>query len=208
MAKESLLNTAMNRFQLNFKRNVGATSESIRKCSPKTIKEWEEYYYKEVRPKKHIDELGKKLFDKIKDIVKKELDEITEKECVDYMHNLVINRTFDGYNTEIIMIKDNLEKEIEDNIEEAPDEWDRLFNVDFFVKVKDKFIGLQIKPTGSENAFQVQKEKKQQLETHEKFTKKYGGKVFYVYSKKEDKKKVLANPEVIDEIKEEIKRLS
>ena len=33
MAKEWILNSAMNRFQLNFKRNVGPTSESIRwKC--------------------------------------------------------------------------------------------------------------------------------------------------------------------------------
>ncbi|MDR3049374.1 MAG: MjaI family restriction endonuclease [Elusimicrobiota bacterium] len=37
MAKEWILNSAMNRFQLNFKRNVGATSESIRKCSQKNI---------------------------------------------------------------------------------------------------------------------------------------------------------------------------
>ena len=208
MPKEWVLNTAMNRFQLNFKRNVGATSESIRKCSPKTLKEWKEYYYKKVRPKEHIDELGKKLFDKIKEIVKKELDEITEKDCIDYMHNLVINRTFDGYNTEIIMIKDNLEKELKMEIKESPDEWDRLFNVDFSIKVKDKFIGLQIKPTGSESSFQVQKEKKQQLETHKKFTNKYGGKVFYIYSMKKGDKKVLANPEVINDIKEEIKKLS
>lgn len=208
MPKEWVLNTAMNRFQLNFKRNVGATSESIRKCSPKTLKEWKEYYYKEVKPKEHIDNLGKILFQKINDIVKKELDEITEEDCINYMHNLVIDRTYDGYNTEVSMIKGILNNELNVNIEESPDEWDRLFNVDFFIKVKDKFIGLQIKPTGSESAFQVQKEKKQQLETHKKFTKKYGGKVFYVYSKKEDKKKVLNNPEVIEEIKEEIKRLS
>lgn len=32
MAKEWILNSAMNRFQLNFKRNVGPTSESIRQC--------------------------------------------------------------------------------------------------------------------------------------------------------------------------------
>ena len=37
MAKEWILNSATNRFQLNFERNVGATSESIRKCSPKII---------------------------------------------------------------------------------------------------------------------------------------------------------------------------
>ncbi|HQI39392.1 MAG TPA: MjaI family restriction endonuclease [Spirochaetota bacterium] len=46
MAKEWILNSVMNRFQLNFKRNVVPTSESIRKCAPKTIDEWREYYFK------------------------------------------------------------------------------------------------------------------------------------------------------------------
>ena len=50
MAKEWILNSAMNRFQLNFKRNVGATSESIRKCEPRTIDEWKNYYFSNVRP--------------------------------------------------------------------------------------------------------------------------------------------------------------
>ena len=48
MAKEWILNSAMNRFQLNFKRNVGPTSESIRQCAPKTVEEWREYYFKNV----------------------------------------------------------------------------------------------------------------------------------------------------------------
>ncbi len=208
MPKEWILNTAMNRFQLNFKRNVGPTSESIRKCIPKNLEEWKEYYYKNVKSKEHIDSLGKILFQKIKEIVKEEVEEITEEECTSYMHNLVINRTYDGYNTEVSMIKEILKSELNISIEEAPDDWDRLFNVDFFIKINNKFIGLQIKPTGSENAFQVQKEKSQQLETHKKFTQKYGGKVFYVYSVKKEGKKTLANPEVIEEIKEEIKRLS
>jgi hypothetical protein len=62
MAKEWILNSAMNRFQLNFKRDVGATSESIRQCEPKTVEEWEEYYFSNVRSKDHIIELGKKLY--------------------------------------------------------------------------------------------------------------------------------------------------
>lgn len=61
MAKEWILNSAMNRFQLNFKRNVGPTSESIRKCSPKTVDEWRTYYFTNVKSKEHIEELGKKL---------------------------------------------------------------------------------------------------------------------------------------------------
>jgi len=51
MAKEWILNSAMNRFQLNFKRNVGPTSESIRKCAPKTLDEWREYYFTQVKSK-------------------------------------------------------------------------------------------------------------------------------------------------------------
>ena len=43
MGKEWVLNSVMNRFQLNFKRNVGPTSKSIRECHPKIKEEWKEY---------------------------------------------------------------------------------------------------------------------------------------------------------------------
>lgn len=49
MSKEWILNSVMNRFQLNFKRNVGVVAEEIRKCSPKKIEDWEEYYFKDIR---------------------------------------------------------------------------------------------------------------------------------------------------------------
>ena len=45
------------------------------------------------------------------------------------------------------------------------------------------------------------------MTTHKKFTKKYGGQVFYIYSEKLNGKKVIANSEIIDEIKEEMNRL-
>jgi hypothetical protein len=59
MAREWILNSAVNRFQLNFKRNVGAVSEAIRKCSPKCLSDWEEYYHANVRTREHIQDLGK-----------------------------------------------------------------------------------------------------------------------------------------------------
>ncbi len=34
-------------------------------------------------------------------------------------------------------------------IKPAPDDWDRLYNVDFFIEVKNKYIGIQIKPITS-----------------------------------------------------------
>lgn len=208
MPKEWILNSTMNRFQLNFKRNVGAVSEEIRKCAPKALGEWEKYYFKNVRPKEHIIDLGKKLYVKITEVVTSEVEEVTEEDCINYICNLVINRTFDGYMTERKTIYGQLQDILGVKIEPAPDEWDRLFNVDFFIKIKGKHIGLQIKPAGGVSHIpQIFKERQLQAETHKKFTEKYGGKVFYVISIKEGKNKIIHNKEVIEEIKAEILRL-
>lgn len=208
MAKEWILNSVMNRFQLNFKRNVGPTSESIRKCSPKSIEDWEEYYFQNVRSKEHIIELGKKLYIKITEVVQAELDDISEQDCIDYIINLVINRTFDGYMTEIETIYGQLEKILNIKIEPAPDDWDRLFNVDFFIKLNEKYIGLQIKPVNECIQLPgIYKERAIQLETHIKFTEVFGGKVFYIFSTKIGGKKEIVNKEIIDEIIIEIERL-
>jgi hypothetical protein len=198
----------MNRFQLNFKMNVGPTSESIRQCAPRTIDEWQDYYFKNVRSKEHLEELGKKLYVKITEVVHAEVEEISEQDCVDYMLQLVIDRTFDGYMTEIKTVYGQLEKELQIKIEPAPDEWDRLFNVDFFIKIKDSYIGIQIKPVNQGiQLSQIFKEKGLQVKSHERFTEKYGGKVFYVFSSKVGERKEIRNQEVIAEIKQEIERL-
>lgn len=213
MAKEWILNSAMNRFQLNFKRNVGPTSESIRNCAPKTLEEWKNYYFENVRTKEHIKELGKKLYIKITEVIQAEVEEITEEDCISYMFQMVINRTFDGYITEIKTIYGQLQIDLQKDypnikVEPAPDKWDRLYNVDFFILINEKYIGIQIKPAGNSlQLAQIFKEKKIQEQTHISFSKKFGGKVFYIYSIKDGKKKVIANSEVIEEIKKEIDRL-
>lgn len=208
MAKEWILNSAMNRFQLNFKRNVGPTSESIRQCAPRTVDEWRDYYFKNVRSREHIEELGRKLYVKITEVIHAEVEEITEQDCIGYMVQLVIDRTFDGYMTEIKTIYGQLEKELQVKIEPAPDEWDRLFNIDFFIRIKDNYIGIQIKPVNQGiQLSQIFKEKELPLKTHEKFTKQYGGKVFYIFSSKVGERKEIRNKEVIAEIKQEIERL-
>ena len=211
MAKEWLLNSAMNRFQLNFKRSVGATSESIRQCSPKTLDDWRRYYFQNVRSVEHIEELGRKLYVKITEVIQSEVEEITEQDCIDYMMNLVIDRTYEGYHTEIQTIYGQLQSDLGVKIEPAPDKWDRLFNVDFFIAINERFIGLQIKPVSTSSGVQLPqifKEQTIQKQTHEKFTNKFGGSVFYVYSEKIDGKKSIKNIEVVDEIRQEIKRLN
>lgn len=93
-------------------------------------------------------------------------------------------------------------------IEPATDEWDRLFNVDFFIKMQGKYIGLQIKPVNQGiQLSQIFKEKDLQTRSHEAFSKQYGGKVFYVFSSKVGERKQIRNKEVILEIKQEIERL-
>ncbi|EQD67767.1 cytoplasmic protein, partial [mine drainage metagenome] len=78
MAKEWILNSATNRFQLNFTRNVGKVSEEIRKCSPRTIQDWETYYYSKVYPREHLVDLGRKLYVKITEVLVAEIDSVTE----------------------------------------------------------------------------------------------------------------------------------
>ena len=211
MAKEWILSSAMNRFQLNFKRNVGPTSESIRKCAPKTLEKWQEYYFANVRPEEHIIELGKKLYVKITEVIQAEVAEVTEEDCINYMKQLVIDRTFDGYMTEIQTVYGQLEQMLGVKIEPAPDEWDRLYNVDFFIKAGESYIGLQIKPVtfngGTVQLPEIFKEKSIQETSHRKFTERYGGKVFYIYSFKSGKKKEIYNKDVIDEIRNELTRL-
>lgn len=195
------------RWGLTKKNKVGPVAELIRKCSPKTLKEWENYYFSKVYPKEHLEHLGKILFIKITDVFKKEIEDITEQDCIDFIYNLVINRTFEGYQSEIQTIYGQLENLLNVKIEPAPDEWDRGYSVDYFIKIKDKYIGLQIKPAGYEYITQIINEREQQKKAHEKFTKKYGGKVFYIISITEGKNKKIHNKEVIQEIENEIRRL-
>jgi len=212
MAKEWILNSVMNRFQLNFKRNVGPTSESIRKCAPKNVEEWREYYFSNVKPEEHITDLGRKLYIKITEVIEAEVASVTEEDCIAYMIQLVIDRTFDGYMTEIKTVYGQLERLLGVTIEPAPDEWDRLFNVDFFIRVGEKFVGLQIKPItfggGTVQLPEIFKEKFIQEKTHKVFTEKFGGKVFYIYSYKSGERKEIYNMDVIDEIKSELLRVS
>ncbi len=80
--------------------------------------------------------------------------------------------------------------------------------MDFFIKIGDNYIGIQIKPVNQGiQLSQIFKEKDLQLKSHEKFTKQYGGRVFYIFSSKAGEKKEIRNKEVISEIKQEIERL-
>lgn len=178
----------MNRWGLNKAHSVDGTSELIRKCSPKSFEKWEDYYFKNAKQKKrnglkvtreYITELGRKLYIKLSEVVQNELESITEEECIGYAYNLVLNRTYEGYTGEIQTIYGQLQKLLGVKIHPAPDIWDRTYNVDFYIQVKDKYIGLQIKPISSGMVLDQYQWDEIQESTHKKFTNKFGGKVLY-----------------------------
>lgn len=207
MAKEWILNQAMNRWGLNKKKSVGAVSELIRSCSPKSVDEWESYYYSNVHPESYLEDLGRKLYTKITEVIQFEITEVTEEDCIKYIKEVVINRTYEGYQTEIQTIYGQLQNILGCSIKPAPDEWDRLYNVDFYIKINNFYIGLQIKPVSFEHTFEDYKWKDMQKKTHTKFQEKYGGKVFIILSIKNGNKKEIYNKNIIDEIKQEMIRL-
>jgi len=215
--RETLLNYGMNRWGLNKAHSVGKTSELIRNCSPSTFEEWENYYFSNATQKKkngikitfdYIVGLGKSLYIKLSEVVQKELLSITEQECIDYAYNLVLNRTYEGYVTEIQTIYGQLEGILKRKIEPAPDNWDRTYGVDFFIQIKKAYIGFQIKPIESGKSINQYQWIETHEKNHQKFQKEFGGKVFFIYSTKSGgKNKKIHNLEVIDEIISEIKRL-
>jgi hypothetical protein len=219
MAKEWILNMATNRWGLNKKDRVGPVSEWIRECAPKSVDEWKMYYFDRLRvflqkngirlePSDYLEELGKKLYTKITEVIRAEIDEVSEEDCIGYIYSLVINRTFDGYRNEVDTVYKKLQIELNVEIKPAPDEWDRLYNVDFYIEVEGKYLGLQIKPiTYDKQTPEVYKWKEWLSRTHRDFEEKFGGKVFTIFSIKRGDKKEIYNQEVISEIKEFIDQL-
>ncbi|MDZ7292800.1 MAG: MjaI family restriction endonuclease [candidate division KSB1 bacterium] len=157
----------------------------------------------------NIEGIRKAISEKIKKYAN-----ISDLECGDDK-NICSGKYSEGYGqklngkvTEAIKtIYGQLENRLGVDIEPAPDEWDRLYNLDFFIEVNGKYLGIQIKPTTFKHTFEDYKWKEMQEASHRKFQKKFGGKVFIVFSVTEGKKKIIANPEIIDEIKKEIERL-
>ncbi|MDO9275483.1 MAG: MjaI family restriction endonuclease [Lutibacter sp.] len=214
---ETLLNYGLNRWGLNKAYSVGPLSELIRTCAPNEFQVWEEFYFTKGRQKKknginitreYIIGLGQTLYIKLSEVVQNELASITEEECIEYAYNLVLRRTYDGYRTEIETIYGQLEGAVERKIEPAPDNWDRTYGVDFFIKIGEKFIGIQIKPIASGQALNQYQWIEMHKVSHAKFEKEFGGKVFFVYSTKSTAgKKKIYNIEVIEQIRAEIARL-
>lgn len=215
--KEHVLNYACQLYQLSRPNKVGAVMALIRECQPTSLQQWKEWYFEnaytdsKVRCKVTMDsikDLGERLYCKIKEIVMPEWEEafrqLTLQDCVDYVYNVTINRTYDGYIREKSVVNDGLAKKFKDIIfEETDPELDHAGDIDYVAKIGRWQIGIQIKPVTAKANFGGYSLSERMKASFADFTEKYGGNVFVVYSLKGE----IANAEVVDAISTEIDRL-
>lgn len=215
--KERVLNYACQTYQLSRPNKVGAVMALIRECQPQTIQEWEQWYFENAKTDgknsfkithESLTELGERLYDKITEVVIPEWEEafkqLTKQDCIDYIYNLTINRTYDGYLREKSVINDGLAKLFPElTFEETDPELDHAGDIDYIAKIGDKAIGIQIKPITAKANFGSYSLTERMKASFADFTEKFGGKVFIVFSLY----KVIANKEVVEDIKKEIERL-
>ncbi len=219
--KEKVLNYASNTYQLTRPNKVDAVMALIRECQPKALEEWETYYFEKAYTKNKdkikiteetLYELGERLYAKITEVVIPEwtaaFQGLTLQDCKNYIYEVTIVRTYDGFLLEKSVINDGLSKifpEIE--FEESSPELDHAGDVDYLGKVGDKAFGIQIKPITANTNFGNYKITERMSASFQDFEKKYGGKVFVIFSIRAGDKKGIKNQEIIEEIKAEIDRL-
>lgn len=216
--KERVLNYACQTYQLSRPNKVGAVMALIRECQPKSFEEWEHWYFDNAYTsaktpvritKESLQELGDRLYSKIKEFVIPEWEaafrELTHQDCIDYIYNLVINRTYDGYQREKSVVNDGLAKLFPAlRFEETSPELDHAGDVDYTASVGSHKIGIQIKPVTADANFGGYSLSERMKASFQNFKELYGGRVFIVYSLKGE----IANKEVIDDIRNEIERLA
>lgn len=154
-------------------------------------------------------ELGERLYVKIKEIVIPEwteaFNQLTLQDCIDYIHNLTINRTFDGFIRKKSVIEDNLAKTFPNvKFEESDPELDHAGDIDYLGWVGEKAFGIQIKPVTAKSNFGNYSATERMKASFDDFINKFGGQVFVVFSI-DDK---IRNEEVIEQIAQEIKLLT
>lgn len=216
--KERVLNYACQTYQLSRPNKVGAVMALIRECQPNSFEEWEQWYFLNAHTSgkkltkitnESLRELGERLYAKITEIVIPEWEsafrELTEQDCIDYIYNLTINRTYDGYLREKSVINDGLAKLFPDVVfEESDPELDHAGDIDYVARVGNASIGIQIKPITASANFGSYSLTERMKASFESFKEQYGGNVFVVFSLDGE----IANKEVIEQIQLEIERLS
>lgn len=219
--KEKVLNYASNTYQLTRPNKVGEVMALIRECQPKAFEEWEEFYFKKAFSKSKnpikvtqetLDELGDRLYAKITEVVIPEwtaaFEGLTEEDCKEYIYQVTVVRTYDGFLLEKSVINDGLAKLFPDvDFEESDPELDHAGDIDYIGKIGQKAFGIQIKPITANANFGNYNITDRMSLSFQDFEEKFGGRVFVVFSTRTGNKKDIVNKEIVKEIETEIERL-
>jgi len=216
--KEKVLNYATQTYQLSRPNKVGAVMALIRECQPNTIEEWEQWYFENATTtgkkafkitQESLQELGERLYEKITEVVIPEWQEafnaLTKEDCYNYIYNLSINRTYDGYLREKSVVNNGLAKVFpEVRFEESTPELDHAGDIDYLGYVTDKkAFGIQIKPVTAQSNFGNYSISERMKASFENFKNDFDGNVFIIFSLDGE----IANKQVIEQIRTEIERL-
>jgi hypothetical protein len=210
---ETVLNNVAQRYQLTRPTKVGSTSKIINDYDPKSFDDWVEIFFeKSVQHKKGGvkvtkeflsnvgDELFKNLQEKYFPEIIKAQKEITPELCQQFIYDVVLRRTWDGYLAEKSVIEQlviSLNGKVEFNKTDPKLE---SINIDYVGDIKSKIrkIGISVKPISYKN-------KVDSIYNSWKDWESENGKVFLVFYKtKKDRsgklKEFIDNLNVINEI--------
>ena len=152
--KEHVLNYACQLYQLSRPAKVGAVMALIRECQPSSYEEWKEWYFENAytatkSPVKlsleSLTELGERLYEKIQTFVipdwQEAFSQLTLQDCIDYIYNLTINRTYDGYIREKSVVNDGLAKKFPNVVfKESDPELDHAGDIDYVALVGEVLL--------------------------------------------------------------------
>jgi len=215
--KEKVLNYTSQTYQLTRPNKVGAVMALIRECQPSTFDEWKTWFFRNARTtakeptpvtEESLRELGERLYEKLVSVVIPEwtaaFRQVTREDCITYIYNLTINRTYDGYLREKSVVFDGLIPAFPDVRFEASDpELDHAGDIDYLGWVGRKAIGIQIKPVTAKANFGNYSPSERMRASFDDFSSKYGGKVFIIYSLDGE----VANKDVMKAIRDEVARI-
>lgn len=209
MGIEYHLNMAVTRFGLNKKKVIGNVNEMISEAMPLTENEWKSFYYQHYKNESELHEIGIKLYQKIQDNIIPEIYAITENDCINYMKNLVIRRTFEGRRTRFLILNTELLKGTGKEFNYLPDheeDWRfRTYQIDYYHYDKERniLIGIKVAPLSlltSQNIYAI-KTREDIEHTHRDSEEKNVGYFFILYYENKGRLVKISNQEIIEKIR-------
>ncbi|AVQ13316.1 MjaI restriction endonuclease [Leptospira santarosai] len=194
--KDWYLNRFTNLFGINRKKSIGDLEHHISKALPTSLDNWEEYFYSNIHSKESLDELGKKLYERIQEKVLPAVQSILEIDCINYIRDLGIPKTFQGYIARLQIVQKQLKDETGIEFQYKPDfpnDWRfKTFEVDLYYQdnITHNLVAIKILPrTFRDSQDPIIIQTKSEIEAmHKDIIAKDGGNffIFYYNTKKQN----------------------